>query len=57
MDADSAIADELLKFDLMQPSQLTSAAKGNALLLKEGDRQFGAEVCLVSRGRVCKEKN
>jgi hypothetical protein len=47
MDADPAITDEPLKFDLMQPSQLTGAAKGNALLLKKGDRKLSAEVCFT----------
>jgi hypothetical protein len=47
MNADVTITYELLEFNLMQPSQLTGTAKGNALLLKEGDRKFGAEVCFT----------
>jgi hypothetical protein len=47
MNAGAAIANEPLKFNLMQPSQLTGAAKGNAMLLKEGDRKFRAEICFA----------
>jgi hypothetical protein len=43
--ASEAIGNESLKFDLMQSSQLTVAAKGNALLLKERDRQFSVVNC------------
>jgi hypothetical protein len=31
-------SNELLEFNLMQPSQLTGTTKGNALLLEKGDR-------------------
>ena len=45
MNADTPIGDESLEFNLMQTCKLASAAQSDALLLEEGDREFGAKVC------------
>lgn len=47
MNANAAIGDELLKFELMEAGDFASSAEGDLFLLKESDRDFSEPVGFV----------